>query len=197
MCFGAYKMSIFGVKRKHVDTSALRQEISNIKSQTLSQINNLNNGHTELQNIYTELQNRVSEINIDHRLLGKKVEIIPDRKIISIFAESKGTLQNDEVFSFGNGGKEVGVGYVMNFPGQILGIGLSSARLGGDVSVVVSIDGNHQTGYGITLGSASRGYYNFDKPLRVEAGDEINFVCEISNNTCVNTVASMIIELFI
>ena len=49
-------MSIFGVKRKHVDTSALRQEISNIKSQTLSQINNLNNGHTELQNIYTELQ---------------------------------------------------------------------------------------------------------------------------------------------
>ena len=85
----------------------------------------------------------------------------------------------------------------MNFPGQILGIGLSSKRLGGDVSVVVSIDGNHQTGYGITLGSASRGYYNFDKPLKVEAGDAINFVCKSNNNTCVNTVASMIIELFI
>ena len=102
-----------------------------------------------------------------------------------------------KVFSFGNGGKEEGVGYVMNFPGQILGIGLSSKRLGGDVSVVVSIDGNHQTGYGITLGSASRGYYNFDKPLKVEEGDAINFVCTITNHSCVNTVASMIIELFI
>ena len=85
----------------------------------------------------------------------------------------------------------------MNFPGQILGIGLSSKRLIGDVSVVVSINGNHQTGYGITLGSASRGYYNFDKPLKVEEGDAIDFVCKSNNNTCVSTVASMIIELFI
>ena len=85
----------------------------------------------------------------------------------------------------------------MNFPGQILGIGLSSKRLLGDVSVVVSINENHQTGYGITLGSASRGYYNFDKPLKVEEGDSINFVCKNNNNTCINTVASLVIELFI
>ena len=136
-------------------------------------------------------------MNINHRLLYNKVENIPDKNIISIFAESKGALQNGEVFSFGNGGKEEGVGYVMSFPGQILGIGLSSKRLIGDVFVVVSIDGNHQTGYGITLGSASRGYYNFDKPLRVEAGDVISFVCMSNNSTCVHTVASMIIELFI
>ena len=101
------------------------------------------------------------------------------------------------MFSFGNGGKEAGVGYVMNFPGQILGIGLSSKRLKGDVSVVVSINENHQTGYDITLNIVLRKHDNFDKPLRVEAGDAIDFVCKSNNSTCVNTVVSMIIELFI
>ena len=222
-------MSIFGVKRKHVDTSALKQEIFNMRGQALSQINNLNDRYTELRNTvherhvdtsalkqeisniksqtssqindlsieYSGLQNTVREMNINHRLLYNKVENIPDKNIISIFAESKGILQKNEVFSFGNGGKEEGVGYIMNFPGQILGIGLSSKRLLGDVSVVVSINENHQTGYGITLGSASRGYYNFDKPLKVEEGDSINFVCKNNNNTCINTVASLVIELFI
>ena len=87
------------------------------------------------------------------------------------------------------------------------------------VTVVVSINRFDQTGYGITLdgtlidmppgtilgdgldyyarGIIPRKYRNFDKPLKVEAGDEINFVCKSNNNTCVNTVASMIIELFI
>ena len=183
-------MSIFGVKRKHVDTLALKQEIFNMRGQAFSQINNLNDRHTGLQNT-------VREMHINHRLLYNKVENIPDKKIISICAESKGPLQNNEVFSFGNGGKEVGVGYVMNFPGQILGIGLSSKRLKGDVSVVVSINGNHQTGYDITLNSVLRKHDNFDKPLKVEAGDAIDFVCKSNNSTCVNTVVSMIIELFI
>ena len=183
-------MSIFGVKRKHVDTLALKQEIFNMRGQAFSQINNLNDRHTELQNT-------VREMHINHRLLYNKVENIPDKKIISICAESKGPLQNNEVFSFGNGGREVGVGYVMNFPGQILGIGLSSKRLKGDVSVVVSINENHQTGYDITLNSVLRKHDNFDKPLRVEAGDAIDFVCKSNNSTCVNTVVSMIIELFI
>ena len=149
---------------------------------------------TDIQNFK---KNTVREMNIDHRLLYNKVENIPDKKIISICAESKGTLQDNEVFSFGNGGKEAGVGYVMNFPGQILGIGLSSKRLKGDVFVVVSINGNYQTGYGIMLNSALRGHYNFDKPLKVEAGDAIDFICKSNNSTCVNTVVSMIIELYI
>ena len=154
---------------------------------------------TDIQNFEIQLKGMLihHEMHIDHRLLEKKVEKIPDKNIISICAESKGTLQNNEVFSFGNGGKEAGVGYAMNFPGQILGIGLSSKRLKGDVSVVVSINGNHQTGYGITLNNVLRKHNNFDKPLRVEAGDAIDFVCKSNNSTCVNTVASMIIELFI
>ena len=177
-------------KRKHVDTLALKQEIFNMRGQALSQINNLNDRNTGLQNT-------VREMHIDHRLLRNEVENIPDKKIISICAESKGPLQNNEVFSFGNGGKEAGVGYVMNFPGQILGIGLSSKRLKGDVSVVVSINGNYQTGYDITLNSVLRKHDNFDKPLKVEAGDAIGFVCKSDNSTCVHTVVSMIIELFI
>ena len=47
-------MSIFGVKRKHVDTSALKQEIFNMRGQALSQINNLNDRYTELRNTVHE-----------------------------------------------------------------------------------------------------------------------------------------------
>ena len=43
-------MSIFGVKRKDVDTSALKQEISNIKSQTSSQINDLRSNIQDFKN---------------------------------------------------------------------------------------------------------------------------------------------------
>ena len=55
-------MSIFGVKRKHVDTLALKQEIFNMRGQAFSQINNLNDRHTGLQNT-------VREMHINHRLL--------------------------------------------------------------------------------------------------------------------------------
>ena len=65
-------MSIFGVKRKHVDTLALKQEIFNMRGQAFSQINNLNDRHTGLQNT-------VREMHINHRLLYNKVENIPDK----------------------------------------------------------------------------------------------------------------------
>ena len=195
MCFRAYKMSIFGVKRKHVDTLALKQEISNMRRQVFPQINDLIDRHTELKST-------VREMNINHGLLGKKVENIPDRKIISVCAESKGALKVGEVFSFGNNGKEVGAGYVMSFPGQILGIGLSCAKTGGIsgggiVSVIVSINGIHQTGYGTILLFELKGYDNFDKPLKVEAGDVIEFISMSDSHGCIRTVVSMIIELFI
>lgn len=184
-------MSIFGVKRKHVDALGLKQEISNMRSQIFTQINTLNDRHTELQN-------RVRDTYVNHQLLYNKVENMPDKKLISIFAESKGPLQKNEVFSFGNGGREEGVGYVMNFPGQILGIGLASKRTNtNDVSVVVSINGNPQAGYDISLNNLLRKHDNFATPLKVEAGDAIDFVCQVNNASCVNTVASMIIELFI
>ena len=78
-------------------------------------------------------------------VLNNKVENFSDKKIITIFAESKGTLQDNEVFSFGYGGKDDGAGYVMNFRGQILGMGVSSKRTNkDDVSVIVAINGIHK-----------------------------------------------------
>ena len=184
-------MSIFGAKRKHVDALGLKQEIFNMRSQAFTQINTLNDRHTGLQD-------RVKDMYLNHRLLYNTVDNMSDRKLISICAESKGPLQKNEVFSFGNGGREVGVGYIMNFPGQILGMGLSSKRTNtNDVSVVVSINGNPQAGYDISLNNLLRKHNNFATPLKVEAGDAIDFVCQTNNATCVNTVASMIIELFI
>ena len=47
-------MSIFGVKRKNVDTSALTQEIFIMKGRVFSQINDLYDKHTELQNTVSE-----------------------------------------------------------------------------------------------------------------------------------------------
>ena len=184
-------MSIFGVKKnKHVDNLALKQEIFNMRTHAFSQINALNDRHTGLQET-------VREMNINHRLFYNKVEHLPDRKIISICAESKGPLQNNEVFSFGNGGKEIEVGYVMNFGGQILGIGLSSKRTKGDVNVIIAVNGNEQKGYDISLHNLPRKHDNFNTPLKIGAGDEIDFVCKTDNSTCENTVASLIIELFI
>lgn len=183
-------MSIFGAKRKHVDALGLKQEIFNMRSQAFTQINTLNDRHTGLQD-------RFRDMYVNHRLLYNKVDNMSDRKLISICAESKGSLQKNEVFGFGNGGREVGVGYVMNFPGQIIGVGLSSKRTKGDVSVAIAINGNPQAGYDISLNNILRKHDNFATPLKVEAGDAIDFVCQTNNATCVNTVASMIIELFI
>ena len=183
-------MSIFGVKRKHVDNLALKQEIFNMRGQAFSQINNLNDRHTGLQGT-------VREMYIKHRLLYHKVENKPDKNVITIFAESKGALQYNKMFSFGNGGREVGVGYVMNYPGKILGIGLASKRTKGDVNVIISINGREKPGYEISLNNDLRKHDNFDTPLKVEAGDAINFVSKSNNSSCENTVASMIIEIFI
>ena len=63
-------MSIFGLlKQKQVDTLALKQEIFNMRGQTFSQIDNLNDRHTRLQDT-------VREMHINHRLLYNKVELL-------------------------------------------------------------------------------------------------------------------------
>ena len=183
-------MSIFGIKKKHVDTLELKQEIFNMRSRAFTEINTLSDRHKGLQD-------RVRDMLLNHRLLVNKVDNIPDKKIITICAESKGALQKNKVFSFGNGGKEEEVGYVMNFPGQILGIGVSSKRTKGDVNIIIMVNGKSQAGYDISLNNLLRKHNNFTTPLKVEAGDVINFSSVSSNGSCDNTIASIIIELFI
>ena len=52
-------------------------------------------------------------------------------------------------------------------------------------------------GYDISLNNVLRKHNNFATPLKVEAKDAIDFICKSNNSSCVNTVASMIIELFL
>ena len=177
-------MSIFGVKKIQVETVGLKKEIFNMRNQIFTHVH--------------ELNKKVNDNSLENTLINDKVDNISDKNVISIFAESKGALQKNKVFSFGNGGKEKGVGYIMNFPGQILSMGLSSKRTDGPVSVVVSINGILFAEYYITLDiKQERKHYNFPTPLKVVAGDSIGFVCMNNNQRCENTVVSMIIELFI
>ena len=163
-------MSIFGVKRKHIDTSELKDVVVKTRKQVFTGIDIL---HNRIQNL-------------------------SDRKIITIFAESKGSMQVDEVFSFGNGGRDRLCGYVLNYPGRILGIGLSTKKLLTTMSVVVCVNTQDQLDYGIDLNENTyKDFKNFDKPLNVKAGSIINFVNKIVCNSCENTIASAVIELFI
>lgn len=162
-------MSVFGFKKSV--SGNLNQEIVKMRSLIISQI-------------YT---------------LNTKIENIPDKKIINICAESKGPLVIGEVFSFGNGCKVVKCGCVMSYPGQILGMGLSSSRTSGEVTVAVTVwKGNQKYANPNKLPDGlQRNHYIFNTPEKFEAGDTIEFVSLCDNPTCTSTVVSATIELFI
>ena len=149
---------------------------------------------TEINNqtdIYNGLQDRFQDLNIKHYKLKNS---ITDKRVITLSAETKGALEKGELFSFGNGGRSGG--YVCMFPGKILGMGLYSDRKYGDVNVAIIVNGKETQGYDITITRPS-GHDNFSKPLSVEAGDVVNFICKSYNASALNTIASLIIELLI
>lgn len=177
-------MSIFGPKNETlikrdipVDSSELRDDIEKKLIKFRKQFND------NVTAVFSELQTEVRDLKIEKS------------HIITIFAESKGSLLENELFSFGNGGKENGVGYVMMRRGKILGISLSSKRIGGEVEVGVSVNDNILHGCDITLRTTTRKNINFKIPFIVEEGDLINFVSRIGNATTKNTVVSLLIEL--
>ena len=134
----------------------------------------VNDLYKRFQNVYTKIEN--------------------PKLIITISAESKGSLIKGKVFSFGNGGKEKGVGYVVMRSGHITGISLSSERSSGEVRVGVLVNGVDLNWCEITLNTTPRKHDNFDKPFFVDFGSVINFVSLGFNGTTVNTVASLLIE---
>lgn len=159
-------MSIFGFKKKSVDVS----DIQKMKN--------------EIQVIH----------NNNNNLLYDKIEKLPDKKTISIFAGIDGPLKFNQMFNFGTGGNQ----YVMNFPGQILGISLHSLKTGkDDLTVLVSVNDNLTWQHGIELKDSYYNYKNFDKPLKVEAGDRISFMSMSDSSLCINTLVSAVIELFL
>ena len=121
-------------------------------------------------------------------------KIVNKKSYITIGAETKGALTNGKVFSFGNAGREKGVGYVMMRDGYITSIGLSSERVGGEVRVGVLVNGEILNWCEITLHTTSKKHDNFDTPFFVNVGSVINFVSLVGNATAVNTVASLLIE---
>ena len=99
------------------------------------------------------------------------------------------------------------------FPGKILGIGLSCDKKkddndddgdddgydvdgDDDVTVAIIVNGKAMQGYGITI-TRLKGHDNFSRPLAVEAGAVVNFICKSDNSGAINTVVSLNIELII
>lgn len=160
------------------------QELHNTRGALQTEINNQTDR-------YNGLQDRFQDLNIKHYLLQNS---ITDKRVITLAAETKGGIENGELFSFGNGGRSGG--YVCMFPGKILGMGLYSDRKKGDVNVAIIVNGKETQGYDITITRPS-GNDNFSKPLAVEAGDVVNFICKSDNAGALNTIASLIIELLI
>lgn len=169
--------------------SEFQQKVHDSRNTMLAQINTQNDR-------YNQLQDRLRDLTINNHLLRNTVERLKDTLVISISAESKGALLENEIFSFGNGGRESGAGYVMMRRGQILGISLSSIRQSGEVSVGIAVNEKQLPGCEITLHTTPRKHDNFATPFIVDAGSVINFVCKKGNATTENTVASLLIELF-
>ena len=206
-------MSIFGIKtqKKNNDLEVLTQHVRDLHRR-VRPITDVEQRISEFQqrvhdsrnvlfqqinaqvNRHNELRDSVKELTINNSLLQNSINNMKD--IISIFAESKGALVENEVFSFGNGGRADGAGYVMMRRGRILGIGLASKRKSGEVAVGISVNEKLLPGCEITLHTTPRKHDNFDTPFIVKPGSVINFVCKTGNATTESTVASMLIELF-
>ena len=114
-------MSIFGVKKYTTDKNNLTLRVNNL--------------HSRLQSVHTNVD-RVKQMTIKTK---ETVENLTST--ITISAETKGSLINGEVFSFGNGGRQRGIGYVVMRRGYITGISLSSERSSGEVRVGVLVNG--------------------------------------------------------
>lgn len=148
--------------------------------------------YTENNSLLPDLYLKLSQLQNVQGGIKQKIENL--KSTITISAESKGALQENEVFSFGNGGREIGAGYVVMRTGYITGISLSSDRTAGEVRVGVLVDGVVLRFCEITLHTTPRKHDNFDTPFLVNAGSVINFVSLMTNATTINTVASLLFE---
>lgn len=128
-------------------------------------------------------------------LHGRILQLQKEKKVITITAETKGDLTMNKVFSFGNGGKIPGVGYVVMKRGYITGLSLSCERKSGEVIVGVSVNGRKIEGCKININEPLReNYINFRIPFLVDAGNVINLISLVNNKTTDITIASLLFE---
>lgn len=135
-------------------------------------------------------------LRVDSRIsnLDNILQNVHTNEYITIYAESKGSLSRDKMFSFGNGGRERTAGYVMMKDGYIISMGLSCEKSKDEVRVTVMVDGEVLSGCIVYLEDTQSVHRDFDKPFLVKAGSVINFLSVLNNYTAVNTVASLLIE---
>ena len=115
---------------------------------------------------------------------------------LPIFADSKGAITWGERFSFGNGGSE-DTGYITMVPVRILGMGMSSARKAGDVTVVVIVNNVDIPECKVSLtNDIPRKLYNFHIPFeKTYKRPIINFVSKTNSSDTLCTTVSLIMEI--
>jgi hypothetical protein len=179
-------MSILGVKKNHMDTSEIGKEILKMKSELLTM-------ETKDKYLYNNINILTLRIlNIES--IVSNIRNKPDRKIITIYAGIDGPIKFDQAFTFGGGGDS----FVLAYPGQILNISIVSLKTC-DKGIAVNMVLNGKDRFpGILLeDKETHGYLEFPEPIKVEAGDLIGFKSTGYNPECINTLASVIIEIFL
>jgi ribosomal protein S15P/S13E len=188
-------MSIFGVQKQSGDIRTLAKHIQDLQNH-LRPVKHLEQRIVDLEQKDKQTKDLLKYLIDKNSDFDNKVRNLKDTSVISIFAENRGAIKENDILSFGSGGKRNGAGYVMIRKGRILGISLSSIKKGGEVTVGIYVDGNILPGCEITLHTAARKHDIFDTPFNVEAGSVINFVSKVENKTTDVTVASLLIELY-
>ena len=172
------KMSIFGIKKYKTDDDLIL-----LVDDMLNRLQPLTNLATKVDSLEDRIE--WNKIKIDHK------------SKYTICAESKGSLINGKVFSFGNGGREDNVGYNVMYPSRITDMSVSSDRKAGDVKIGVIINGVEKyPEYDITLPfNVVSKEVRFDQYFEVLPGQVINFVSKGNNSTTTNTVACLMLQI--
>ena len=169
-------MSIFGSKKKNqIDKEQLYGRIvKKVNEKLTEQINHLftrqlTAGKAEQQN----LLNSFSTLNTEFEKISTEFDKVKNKRIITIWAERAGPLRSDEMLSFGNGGREKGVGYPMTHDGRILKMGLSTTH---DIDVeiflmvndkrIVSLKKSYNPSLGIVVETVADGKEDNGDQLR-------------------------------
>ena len=175
-------MNIFGAKKKQVDTSKIEKKVKDMDNLYKYNFFEMYNNFKNINFKFLEIENSIKEIKNK-----------PDRKIISLVAGYSGPAHEGKNFIFSGGVKN----FVMNFPGQILGLSLLSIKSNSkNIQVSTLINGYEKIGYGMDL-SNPYDFVNFKKPLQFDAGNLIGFRFKNTNEGSLDTQLTAVVELFL
>lgn len=170
-------MSIFGFKKNQLDV--IEKEMFNMNNSILSIDTTNTNLHKSINILTLRVTNNENMIIINRNKT--------DRKIISIYATIDNTLETGQLFNFGDGGNY----FLLTNPGEILYINSDSIS----VNILIN-DIIYPPGLNLQNGTTHY-YHEFDNPIKFKAGDVLSFQNMGYSPKALNTMVSVIIELFI